>query len=285
MNRGTYSYITKNFLIALLVLIGEYLIFAFVPNIVVRILLVLAFLLVANHILLEVTLRYKANFMASCLLSICWGLLSYLVMQHSKMGQLHYNWTFWLTTGLNWFVPYLYCLIRQYLDRGPQFPDYNKFFIGMTVLFFIPFTLCFIYLNYVNPDFFAIYHPNKDTYIPFYMTAMYIENITNNGLPVSSLFTYISMYILLFLPIGYHIRLLTRNFSLLFRFAVCIIFCVVAEAIKIPFSAFFCIDTILYSLLGILVGCGLFAFVDYKHYQRKDYEYLYKTSFNFTYRY
>ena len=285
MNRNTYPYLFKGVMMAIVTFLIEYLVFAFVSNSILLILLVIAALTITNHILLETTLRYRACLMHTIILLVLWGFLSYLLMGSGEIGKLHYSWLVWLTVALNWLVPYIYCFFRQYLDRGPRFPDYNRFFIGITIVFFIPFTVCFIYLNYINPNFFTIYHPKEYSYIPFYTTASYVENIFKKNIEVSSFSIYIALYTLLFLPLGYHVRLLSRDFSMSIRFVFFMLLCTVAEVVKIPILDAFNVDNILYSFLGMLIGGGLFAYVDFKHYQKKDTEYLYKSSFNFTYRY
>lgn len=285
MKRNTYPYLLKGVMMAILTFALEYLLFSLVDNTMLLILLVIITLLITNHILLEVTLRYKACFMQTIILLILSSGLSFYLMINGNIGSLHYSWLYWLTTALSWLVPFIYCFFRQYMDRGPRFPDYNKFFVGMSITFFIPFTAIFIYLNYINPDYFIIHQPKGYSYIPFYTTSAFIENIISDNITISTLSTYIAQYILLFLPLGYYIRLLTRDFSLIIRIICFIILCGGTEAIKIPLLHSFIMDNILYSLIGTLIGVALFAFVDYKHYQKKDQEYLHKTSFNFTYRY
>lgn len=285
MNRNTYPYLLKGVMMAIFTFILEYLLFAFISDPILLTLLIVIVLLITNHVLLEVTLRYKACLMSSIILLLVFGGFTYLVMANEVINGIPYSFTLWFIVALNWLVPYVYCFIRQYLDRGPRFPDYNKFFIGMTILFFIPFTIFLIYINYINPNFFNIYQPKDLSLIPFYMSATYIENILNDTVKASSFITYIALCLLLFIPIGYHVRLLTRDFSLALRILIFIIFCVLVEVLKIPILDTMNIDNILYSLMGMLIGGGLFAFVDYKHYQKKDLEYLYKSSFRFTYRY
>ncbi len=272
-------------MMAILTFIVEYLLFSFVSNTILLTLLVFITLLIANHMLLEITLRYKACLMLTSLLLVLWGGMTYMLMINKDIGGLHYSWLYWLTTLLNFIVPYVYSFIRQYMDRGPRFPDYNKFFIGMTIIFFIPFTVIFVYLNYINPNFFTIYQPKDYTFIPFYTTAVYIENILNHTIKGSTFFVYIGLYTLLFLPLGYHARLITRDFTFTIRTLVFIVICAITEVIKIPFLSTFNMDNILYSIIGMLIGGGLFAYVDFKHYEKKDVSYLHKPSFNFTYRY
>ncbi len=285
MNRTTYPYLLKGVMMAILTFIVEYLLFSFVSNTILLILLVVITLLIANHILLEITLRYKACLMLTSILLVLWGGLTYMLMINKDIGGLHYSWLYWLTTSMNFIVPYIYCFIRQYMDRGPRFPDYNKFFIGITIVFFIPFTFVFIYLNYINPNFFTIYQPKEFSYIPFYTTAVYIENILNHTINSSTFFVYIGLYTLPFLPLGYHGRLLTRDFTFIIRILFFVVICAITEVIKIPILNTFNMDNILYSIIGMLIGGGLFAYVDYKHYEKKDVEYLHKSSFTFTYRY
>lgn len=285
MNRNLFPYFLKGILMAILIFVAEYLSFVLIANKILRLLLVLLIIVVSSHLLLEITLRYKSVLMFSCILVILFGILSYIGMKNETIGSFEYSKICWYTVALNWLVPYIYCFIRQYLDRGPRFPDYNKFFIGMTVFFFIPFTFIFIYLNYVNPDFFSIYYPKGYEFIPFYTTATYIENILNGTIHFSNFFVYTGLYVLMYLPIGYHGRLLTRNYSLIIRVVLFLLVGIIAEAIKIPVLGNFNIDNILFSMLGVLIGCGLFAFVDYQHYKKKDAEYLHRSSFNFTYRY
>lgn len=284
MNRNQYPYILKGILMAILIFIAEYLLFAFVANTILCFLLLILIILVSSHLLLEHTLRYKSVLTYSGILTVFFGILSYLAMKKT-VNNISYSKLCWYTVVLNWLIPYVYCFIRQYLDRGPRFPDYIKFFIGMTIIFSIPYIFVFIYLNYVNPEFFPIYHPEGYEFIPFYTSATYIENILKHTIGWSHFFIYVGLYVLLYLPIGYHGRLFTRNLSLSTRVLFFLLFTLLAELIKIPLLGNFTIDNVFYSLLGILIGCGLFALVDYLHYQRKDVEYLHRSTFNFTYRY
>ena len=285
MNRNTFPYLSKGILMGILTFIIEYLLFSFVSNSWLLTLLIIVALLITCHILLESTLRYKACFTYTLTLLLLWGFLSYVLMGSEEIGKLQYSLLVWLVVALDWFVPYIYCFFRQYLDRGPRFPDYNRFFAEMTIVFFIPFTVCFIYLNYINLNFFTIYRPKGYSFIPFFTTAAYLENIFKHNITINSFYVYIALYTLLFLPIGYHVRLLSRDFSMSIHFLLFMLLCIIAEVIKIPILDAFNIDNILYSFLGMVIGGGLFAYVDYKHYQKKDTEFLYKSSFNFTYRY
>ena len=146
MNRNTYPYLLKGVMMAIFTFILEYLLFAFISDPILLTLLIIIVLLVTNHVLLEVTLRYKACLMNSIILLLVFGGFTYLVMENEVINGIQHSFTLWFSVALNWLVPYVYCFIRQYLDRGPRFPDYNKFFIGMTILFFIPFTIFFIYI-------------------------------------------------------------------------------------------------------------------------------------------
>ena len=217
--------------------------------------------LLCCHILLEHTSTYEVCHNYSTLIlfmSLIFILLSYL-------GD---NQTFMPYTGnmlgialINWLVPCLYCFLRNMLDNGTRFEDYNIFYRNHSLLFFFAYAGILLYAMFAEGAFPIAYKGTLDVpnVIPFEVITILIEDYLYGIIPLSDVLVYLFIRILIFLPYGFQISLLLRRRSRLLRLVMLILPPMVLELMQYFIISYRCdIDDVIYALIGGALGSILF---------------------------
>ncbi|MBP1755980.1 MAG: putative rane protein [Firmicutes bacterium] len=217
--------------------------------------------LISCHLLLEQTSTYEACFNYSSLILFISAVIILLSVLNKDQAFLPYTGTMLGIAVIDWLLPCLYCFIRNMLDYGTRFEDYNSFYRNHSLLFFV------IYLGVLCYGFFGAnafplaYRGTLDAanIMPFEAITILIEDYLYGIIPLSDILIYLLVRILIFLPYGFQATLLLRRQSRLPRFLALFFLPVILEItqyIIIPQRAD--IDDIIYAMLGGILGSLLY---------------------------
>lgn len=217
--------------------------------------------LLCCHILLEQTSTYEVCFHYSSLVLF----MSFLIMLLSYLGE---NQAFLPYSGImlgigiiNWLIPCIYCFLRNMLDYGTRFEDYNIFYRNHSLLFFMIYAGILLYGMFVKGAFPILYQGalGSANMIPFEAITILIEDYLYDIIPLRDVLIYLLIRILIFLPYGFQITLLLRRQSRLIRFIMLILPPLVLELIQyIVISYRSDIDDVIYAIIGGVLGSILF---------------------------
>lgn len=249
--------------------------------------------LICTHIFLELSLGYNACFLYSTLIIILTALIcvplyivpesastfgDVLALEHTLFLPNH---NFYGVLFLNWFLPVLYCIARNLMDKGPRFVHFKKFFISSNIIFLIFFTISFIYQLFFNEFNF----PFADSleaggpYIPFLALSSYVEAVFYGSAPFEPFLYFVGISLLLYVPIGFYTKLLLKHSFLPFRFLIYFAFPGLISLLRYLFNIhLFVTDNVLLGILGCLIGACLFNILNTIYLKVTDEEFLYEPS-------
>lgn len=220
--------------------------------------------LILSHFYLEASLSYTSCFLQSLITTIGSSLLILLIYYYQNGSLLIYKHTLLSLILLNWLVPFLYCIIRNFMDRGPRFVNFHSFFVKTSVLFAGYYVFFFIKHYFIFPvSFPETLSSIQNTMIPFLATATYIEDSIYLGLKLPTLLIFIAKSFLLFAPMGFYASILLKEASRIFIFLLTFLLPLAAEMIPLLFQGSFYMDTYLFHLMGCLLGIILYQILNY----------------------
>ncbi len=244
--------------------------------------------LLCCHILLEETSTYEACFNYSSLILF----ISFVIILLSYLGKeqafLPYTGTMLAILMINWLVPCLYCFMRNMLDYGTRFEDYNSFYRNHSLLFFLIYLGVMLYGMFAVGAFPLVYRGAlaSANIIPFEAITILIEDYLYGIIPLSDVLFYLLVRILIFLPYGYQMTLLLRRQSRLLRFIALLIIPTILELIQYIIIPNRCdIDDVIYAIIGGILGSILFYLINFifrsitgKNFLAKETDYPYANS-------
>lgn len=239
-------------------------------------------LFICCHILVERSSTYEVCFIYALLnifISLIITILTYFEKDNA-LSILSYTNTLIGIVILNWLIPTFHCFIRYMFDYGTRVENYLNFYRNNTIVILIFYLGAIIYISY-----FAIGFPweipsttDGINLLPFAILSTQIEDYLNGSLPISDILIYLCSRMLIFVPFGYYIALITRKLSKILRLVVLLLFPLVLEILQYfirPVRSD--IDDVIYALLGGLLGVlyflitnSIFRAVTGKDFLRKD---------------
>ncbi len=217
--------------------------------------------LISCHLLLEQTSTYVACFNYSSLILFISAVIILLSLLNRDQVFLPYSGTMLGIAVIDWLLPCLYCFIRNILDYGTRFEDYNSFYRNHSLLFFVIYLIVLCYGFFGANAFPLAYRGTLDAanIMPFEAITILIEDYLYGIIPLSDILVYLLVRILVFLPYGFQATLLLRRQSRLPRFLALFFLPVIleiAQYIIIPQRAD--IDDIIYAMIGGILGSLLY---------------------------
>lgn len=230
-----------------------------------------------NHIALELSISYDANFIYNIATILESSICILFLFFKPNNPVLPFKSYYILLIAINWFFPVLYCIFRNLLDKGPRYINFTAFFRNMSVLFFVfylaigalkLFIQPWVLLNLELPA-------NKLSYIPFYTIASHIEGYYYNTNGIKELLLYVSKYIIFFIPLGFYLNLLMKHTSIILRYLVVLFIAVLIEGAQYITGVGRCdIDDILLIIIAYVIGSILYKILNSIYYATKDYNFL-----------
>ncbi|MCD7825585.1 MAG: VanZ family protein [Clostridiaceae bacterium] len=264
MNKRSVNINSLVLLLALLSLLLEIFIYYFIPQHYITVIVAAVISLALSHFFLETSLEYKSCLLHASFMTITTAGFCVIVysMQPNEWIQYDY-WTLCLVL-INWLVPYIYCFVRDFADRGPRFDCFHFFFHGMSIIFILIYLLAiakqFFITPYLPPFGFAEFGAHN--FIPFMTTGSYFENAISLGIDLTPAIVYLIETVVFFIPFGFLARIYCRNVNLFSRVLAYLCFPLLLELLQ-----YFTglgrgdIDDYALALIGTLIGIAIYHIV------------------------
>lgn len=277
MNKRAVNISSLVILLALLSLILEICLYYFVPQHFVTVVVAAVISLVLTHFFLETSLDYDYCFLHAAIMtvaSVAFCMVVYLIQPNSWIS---YDYSLLALIIINWLVPFSYCFIRDFADRGPRFSDYLFFFHGMSILFLVVYCIAIIKQLFVTPLL-----PPYDSlsfgahnFVPFMATGSYLERALSNGEDITEMLIYIMEIIALAIPFGFYARVYCRKLPFLLRLLIYIVTPFLFEALQyLTGIGRADIDDYALAMIGTIIGTVIYHIVYYISYESHKRDFL-----------
>lgn len=264
MNKRSVNISSLVILLSLLSFLFEMCLYYFIPQHLVTVAAAAIISLGLSHFFLESSLNYDYCFLHASFMTITSTAFTIIVYLMQPNVWITYDYSLIALVIVNWFIPFAYCFIRDFCDRGPRFAEYLFFFYGMSILFLVVYAIALVKLLFVTPllppyeamDFGA------HNFIPFMATGNYIESALSHHASITKMITYIIELIVLGIPAGFYIRVFLRNHSIAPRIFTYLFLPFVFEFIQFLTGIGRAdIDDYTFYLIGILIGIAIYHIV------------------------
>ena len=177
MNKRAVNISSLVILLALLSLILEVCLYYFIPQHYITVIVAAVISLGLTHFFLETSLDYDFCFLHAALMtiaSVAFCMVVYLIQPNAWIS---YDYSLLALIVVNWLIPFAYCFLRDFSDRGPRFSDYLFFFHGMSVLFLAVYCIAIVKQLFVTPFLppYDLPEFGAHNFVPF--LAMHFEEI------------------------------------------------------------------------------------------------------------
>ncbi len=213
--------------------------------------------LLFSHVFLEQTLSYESCFNYSLLnIFLCVIIILLSFFGNSDYFVIYDSYLL-LFIALNWFIPTLYCIIRNLMDRNPKYMDFNVFYHNISVLFIFFYVAFLIFTLFFQNKASVLYYTDfrSINFVPFLTLATLIEDYLSGYTALKTIILYLVQGIIPFMPYGFYATLLLRYQSRLFRFIVLLILPVLVEILQRVFLlGMVDIDDVFLAVTGGFIG-------------------------------
>lgn len=220
--------------------------------------------LILSHIYLETSLTYSSCFLQSALTVVLSTAATIFIYMNQTGTLLIYNKKLSFLVLLNWMVPLIYSIIRNFMDRGPRFVQFSSYFWKTSILFFVYYLYSFVNFYFISPIGFPFGASTvSNPLIPFLATATYIEDCIYLGNPLSVLLIYVLKTIWMFAPLGFYATLILKEASRKFIIILTFLLPLVTNIISFVQTSAFYIDAYLYHIIAFLLGILLYQLLNH----------------------
>lgn len=255
MNRRSIKIHTLVVILSIILVALEYGCYYFLNLVYPSVLMAVVLNLLLCHIFLENSLTYLSSFLQSLITVLLSAGLTAFIYMNQTGNLLVYRSGLIYIILLNWVIPLLYCILRDFTDHGPRFVNFRSFFWRTSILFAVMYVIEFVIHFFIVPLQFpeglsSVGH----TMIPFMSTAAYIEDCIYLGQSISVLLLYVLKCFLFFLPLGLYASILLKEANKWILVLLTFVLPLGAEAIRYLRTSTFSIDAYLYCFFGFLLG-------------------------------
>lgn len=277
MNKKAVNISSLVILLALLSLILEICLYYFIPQHMVTLAAAAVISLILTHFFLETSLDYDYCFLHAALMtisSLAFCTVVYLIQPNDWIA---YDYSLLALIMINWLVPFAYCFIRDFSDRGPRFSDYLFFFHGMSVLFLAVYCIAIIKQLFITP-FIPPYTPpafGAHNFVPFMATGNYIEQALSEGKDISTMIIYIAEMIALAIPFGFYAKVYCRSYPFIARLLIYLAAPLLLEGVQyLTGIGRADIDDYSLAMIGTVIGVVIYNIVYYVSFETHKRDFL-----------
>lgn len=266
MNKRAVNISSLVILLALLSLILEICLYYFIPQHMITVAAAAVISLGLTHFFLETSLDYDYCFLYAALMtitSVAFCMIIYLIQPNPWVS---YDYTLLALIIANWLIPFAYCFVRDFADRGPRFSDYLFFFNGMSFVFLIVYFIAIIKQLFVTPLLppYESFSFGAHNFVPFMATGSYIERAFAEGKDISSMVIYILEMIALAIPFGFYAKVYCRRLPFILRLFIYMLVPFLFEAAQyVTEIGRADIDDYALALIGTTIGVIIYHLVYY----------------------
>ena len=268
MRRRSYIHVSSLIVVlSILTIIVEFTAYYFLSSIYPVLGISAVLLIVCSHILLEQSATYEIIFiytLSNIFISTLITILTYYSADHSSF--ITYSTTFHGIILINWLIPTIHCFIRYMVGYSLRITNYPSYHLKNSIIFILCYLGLLIYINFAEgsfPSFYpAVIWSESVNITPFLTLSLEIEDYLYGIIPLSYIFIYLASRILILIPYGYYITLITKNRSRVLRF---ILFLLLPAGIEVLQFFFYPsrsdIDDLIYGLIGGIIGSLFFYLI------------------------
>lgn len=223
-------------------------------------------LFICCHVLLERASTYEVCFIYALLnifISLIITILTYFE-KDSALSILTYRNTLIGIVILNWLIPTFHCFIRYMFDYGTRVENYVQFYRNNSIVLIIFYLGAIVYVTFFATAFpWELPGRTEINLLPFDLISTQIEDYLDGFIPITDILIYLASRILIFVPFGYYIAIITRRQSRILRFILLLSVPFVLELIQYFIAPDRCdIDDIICAFLGGLLGVICFVLMN-----------------------
>ncbi|HHU71115.1 MAG TPA: VanZ family protein [Clostridiales bacterium] len=265
MRRRSFIHISSLIvMLSMLTIIVEFAAYYFFSSIYPLLGVSSVFLIICCHILLQQSATYEAifiytlsNIFISCLITI----LTYYSADHTSF--ISYSTRLQIIICINWLVPTIHCFIRYMLGYSLRITHYTSYHLKNNIMFILFYSGILIYANFAEGAFPGIYRAvlwsDSVNFTPFLTLSMEIEDYLYGIIPLSYVFIYLASRILVLIPYGYYIAIITKKRSKVLRFFLFLLLPAGIEVLQFfLYPSRSDIDDLIYGFIGVIVGSLLY---------------------------
>ncbi|MCI8378365.1 MAG: hypothetical protein HFH72_07575 [Lachnospiraceae bacterium] len=277
MNKRAVNISSLVILLALLSLILEICLYYFIPQHFITVIVAAVISLGLTHFFLETSLDYDYCFLHAALMtiaSLAFCMVVYLIQPNAWIS---YDYSLLALIVVNWLIPFAYCFMRDFSDRGPRFSDYLFFFHGMSVLFLAVYCIAIVKQLFITPFLPPFDSPafGAHNFVPFMATGNYLERTISAGGDISSMIIYIIEMVVLAIPFGFYAKVYCRSFPFLGRLFIYLIVPFLLEGIQyLTGIGRADIDDYSLAMIGTVIGVVIYQLVYYISYETHKRDFL-----------
>lgn len=269
MNKRAVNISSLVILLALLSFILEMCMYYFIPQHIITVVVAVIISLGLTHFFLETSLDYDYCFLHAAFMTIACLAFCMVVYFLQPNKWIHYDYSLIALIIVNWLTPFVYCFIRDFMDRGPRFADYLFFFNGMSILFLIVYIIGIAKQFFITPLLppYETLEFGAHNFIPFMATGNYIETALSNGGNINQMIIYIVEIIVFSIPFGFYAKVYARNYPVIIRIALYLGIPFVMEILQyITGIGRGDIDDYALTVIGTIIGIAIFHIVNHVSY-------------------
>lgn len=277
MNKRAVNISSLVLLLALLSFILEVCLYYFVPIHWVAVLAAAMISLALTHYFLETTLDYDSCFLLAAFMTIMTTAFCVVIYLMKTNEWISYDYSLLVLVAVNWLVPFGYCFVRDFMDRGPRFDDYLFFFHGMSIIFLVVYFFAVTKQFFVTPLIppYEAMSMGAHSFIPFMATGTYLEETLSHGGDIAAMLTYIAEVVLFAVPFGFYAKVYTRQMHGVVRFLVYVSAPLLIEVVQfVTGIGRGDIDDYAFAIIGTVIGVGIYRLVAYISYEVNKREFL-----------
>jgi len=269
MRRRSYIHVSSLIVIlSILTIIVEFTAYYFFTSIYPVLGVSAVLLIICSHVFLQQSATYETVFiytLSNMFISSLIMILTYYSADQTSF--ISYSATIQVIICINWLIPTIHCFFRYMLGYSLRISHYRSYYTKNSILFIMCYLGILIYGNFAEGAFPSLYRAvswsNNVNFTPFLTLSMEIEDYLYGIIPLSYILIYLASRILIFIPYGYYITLLTKNRSRLLRLFLFLLFPAVIELVQFfLYPSRSDIDDLIYGFIGGIIASLLFYLVN-----------------------
>lgn len=277
MNKRLVGVSTLVILLALLSFILEVCLYYFISEHIVAVLAAIGLSVALSHYFLELSLDYDSCFLQAAFMTIASAAFAVVVYLMQPNEWISFDFWILVLVLMNWLVPFIYCFIRDFADRGPRFGGYIFFFHGMSVVFLSMYVLLIAKELFVTPMLppYPVMEFGAHNFIPFMATGNYLEGVIGSGGNTADMVIYIVQMVIFAIPYGFYAKVYTRELPFILRLLAYMGGPLIIELLQLITGLGRAdMDDYAFAIIGILIGTGIYQLVYYVSYETNKRDFL-----------
>lgn len=228
------------------------------------------------HIVLVLSLQFETCFSYQLLHLLMWGIILFLLYMGNDSDLISYSPWLLLFPIIHWTCCVIYSTLRNLWDEGSRFTSFKSYFRNSSVVFLLAYAAFLLYWLFLsNTDSHYNTELTSFNFIPFITLAGFITDLIDKNAALPQIFSYLADRVLIYLPYGFFLILLTRRKPRTIRFLLLLLFPALMEIMQGVLNVGRGdVEDILYGLLGGFLGGLLYHLLNRTYQDVKGMDFL-----------